>query len=171
MWRKPIAEHLLPGWIDRECERGPNLFERAGALYDAWRAYAHARHAEPGSPSEFAAAMEGRGYQCDRLRGERHRIRWGLRLRSRGGVKSSADVAAPAPPSFSFGDFFQAGRDFKHGNAGLAVVSAGGRCRPQKNNREFKGLLAAQVARPFAMVARAVIPPDFLRLVQTLKGD
>jgi len=40
------------------------------------------RGAEPGSTAEFARLMERRGYACDRIPPlERHRIRWGLRLR------------------------------------------------------------------------------------------
>lgn len=94
-------------------------------LWDSWREYAHARGAEPGSPAEFAAAMERLGFECDRLPGERHRIRWGIRLlqppqsrQPQGGGQKSAAAQAPAPPPLSFGDFFREESEF------LAAVEA-----------------------------------------------
>lgn len=81
MKRPPIAANLIGSWIHAECELEGSHHERAGALYDSWRAFAHSRHAEPGSPAEFAQQMEARGFEVDRLCGERNRIRWGLRLR------------------------------------------------------------------------------------------
>lgn len=77
-----IAKDLLSPWMDDRCERGRYVFDRAGALWDSWREYAHSRGAEPGSPAEFAAHMQARGFEIDQLQGDRHRIRWGLRLRS-----------------------------------------------------------------------------------------
>ena len=82
--RRPMATSLLPTWLEQQCDRNTAHFERAGALYDSWRAYAHARNLEPGSPPEFATAMEARGFAIDQLRGDRFRIRWGLRLRAIG---------------------------------------------------------------------------------------
>ena len=81
-WRMPIAAQLIGSWINADCEVDRSHHERAGQLYDSWRAFAHARHAQPGSPAEFAEQMEARGFEVDRLCGERSRIRWGLRLRS-----------------------------------------------------------------------------------------
>ncbi len=78
--RATLCAMLLPDWLSDECEQASAYFDGAGALYDSWRAYAHARGREPGSPPEFATAMEARGFKCDRLHGERTRIRWGLRL-------------------------------------------------------------------------------------------
>lgn len=121
--RRPISAHLLPAWIDARCELGRSLFDRAGELYDSWREYAHGREAEPGSPAEFALAMEARGYHCDRLKGDRCRIRWGLRLRqlprvkrARGAGKSSAGGAPSTPSPASFGDFFRRKEGFGQGN-------------------------------------------------------
>lgn len=112
--RPPIAAQLVPSWVKARCELGGSLFEYAGALYDSWREYARDRGSEPGSPSEFAHAMEQHGFQCDRLPTkrdgcfERRRIRWGLRLRlSRGEGEKFSDPSAPGPPSPSFGDFFR----------------------------------------------------------------
>jgi phage/plasmid-associated DNA primase len=79
MTRPRLCASLLPEWLGDRCEQHPSHFDAAGALYDDWRAYAHARGQEPGSPPEFAAEMERRGFECDRLEGERNRIRWGLR--------------------------------------------------------------------------------------------
>lgn len=81
MRRHPLCERLLRPWIAERCVLGRDLFESAGALYDDWRTYARREREEPGSTPEFAAAMESRGFPCDRLAGERTRIRWGLRLR------------------------------------------------------------------------------------------
>ncbi|WP_205504689.1 hypothetical protein [Sphingomonas arenae] len=71
----------LPSWLSAECELAYAYWETAGALWDSWRQYAKANGAEPGSPAEFAQIMERRGFEADRFTGERHRIRWGLRLR------------------------------------------------------------------------------------------
>jgi hypothetical protein len=81
--RRALAAELLPDWIAADCELDRNNLERAGVLYGAWCGYARARGAEPGSPAEFAHEMERRGFSCDRLqRGDRTRIRWGIRLRT-----------------------------------------------------------------------------------------
>jgi hypothetical protein len=142
-WSHPvIAEHLLPAWIDERCELGRSLFEYAGALYDSWRDYAHGRGAEPGSPSEFAEAMERKGFERDRLPGDRRRIRWGLRLRrGRSGQrpwgegKSSLACGPSAPPPPAFGDFFSAERSFGGPiGAGLAL----GRSTPSAGQRTPK---------------------------------
>jgi hypothetical protein len=80
--RRRICERMIPPWIERCCDVGNGIYERAGALYDSWRSFAHSSGEEPGSPGEFAAAMEARGYPSDRIPPiERGRIRWGLRLR------------------------------------------------------------------------------------------
>jgi hypothetical protein len=81
MTRPVLSASLLPSWLSAACTFGRYDFERAGALYDSWRAYAHDHGREPGSPPEFASAMEARGFTCDRLAGDRTRIRWGLRLK------------------------------------------------------------------------------------------
>lgn len=94
--RPRIAAHLLPNWIDAECEVGAACFAGAGELYDSWRAYAHARSAEPGGPPEFAAAMEARGFTVDWLPGlVTTRIRWGLRLRAPAAAERAARVPQP----------------------------------------------------------------------------
>jgi hypothetical protein len=81
-WPRPIARSLIAAWMLERCETGASQWERAGALYDSWRQFAHARGAEPGSPGDFAEEMERRGFICDRISPiERGRIRWGLRLR------------------------------------------------------------------------------------------
>ena len=79
--RARLCGRLVPQWLAEECELGSSYHEGAGALYDSWRRFAHAHREEPGSPPEFAGAMERRGFTVDRLCGERTRIRWGLRLR------------------------------------------------------------------------------------------
>lgn len=82
MRRARLATYLLPVWLRERCECAPDLYEAAGALYESWRLFAHERGEEPGSPPEFAAAMEARGFACDRIPPiARTRIRWGLRLR------------------------------------------------------------------------------------------
>lgn len=80
--RRPICSALIDVWIANECEMHASNIERAGVLYDRWRRFAHDRGREPGSPAEFAAAMEHRGFVCDRLTaGDTTRIRWGIRLK------------------------------------------------------------------------------------------
>jgi hypothetical protein len=80
-WRRSLSAQLLPDWLKSSCEFDHAIYERAGALYDSWRAYAHERGQEPGSPAQFAGAMEARGFEADEIRPvERHTIRWGLRL-------------------------------------------------------------------------------------------
>jgi hypothetical protein len=80
---RPIAAYLVSSWITERCELGSTFHDCAGALLDSWRGYARAHGAEAGSPAEFAAVMEQRGYPRDQLAGDRRRIRWGLRLRVR----------------------------------------------------------------------------------------
>jgi hypothetical protein len=81
-WRRPIARQLIAAWLSDCCVQDKCEWERAGALYDNWRAYAHARGAEPGSPADFAEEMERHGLTVDRVPPvSRGRIRWGLRLR------------------------------------------------------------------------------------------
>lgn len=165
--RATIADHLLPRWLEARCDLGQSLFDRAGALYDSWREYAHGCEAEPGSPAEFAAAMEARGFECDQLRGDRCRIRWGLRLRQlptirRGDGKSSAAAVVPAPPPPSFGDFFRENGSFEPktvdreplscGENGAAVAAA-----PQKKNQT---ILAEGVVEGFATALRRAWPVD-----------
>lgn len=79
--RREMAKYLVLDWLGAECELGATNNERAGALWDSWRAFARVHHDEPGSPADFAETMERRGYTIDQLVGERHRIRWGLRLK------------------------------------------------------------------------------------------
>jgi len=80
--RDPLCDRLIPAWLHDCCRCGPSLWEHAGALYDSWRHFAHHCCEEPGSPAEFAAAMERRGFTVDRIPPvTRGRIRWGLRLR------------------------------------------------------------------------------------------
>lgn len=82
MNRRPIAAELIAHWVATKCTTGANLWEHAGALYDSWRVYVRCRGEEPGSPAEFAAEMEARGFIVDRVPPvSRGRIRWGLRLR------------------------------------------------------------------------------------------
>jgi hypothetical protein len=80
--RRPMCQAMIPDWICTCCELGDSLYERAGSLYDSWRHFVQDRGHEPGSPAEFADAMERRGFTCDRIPPvEPGRIRWGLRLR------------------------------------------------------------------------------------------
>jgi hypothetical protein len=77
-----MCERLIAPWLADRCRLGISEWEHAGALYDSWRHYAHARDEEPGSPADFAEAMERRGFTVDRVPPvSRGRIRWGLRLR------------------------------------------------------------------------------------------
>jgi len=80
MRRAPICASLIPRWIDQCCGIDAHAYAPAGALYDSWRRFARQHRVEPGSPAEFARAMEARGFECDQLPGDRHRIRWGIRL-------------------------------------------------------------------------------------------
>ena len=81
MGRPEMSVGLVPRWLAEECEQEPAHFERAGALWDSWRVFAKAERREPGTPAEFAREMEARGFMVDRLPGDPHRIRWGVRLR------------------------------------------------------------------------------------------
>jgi hypothetical protein len=81
-WRRPICTLLIEPWLIACCTRAKGEWEHAGALYESWRRYVHARADEPGSPAEFAEEMERRGFVVDRVPPvSRGRIRWGLRLR------------------------------------------------------------------------------------------
>jgi len=163
-WRHPpIAAHLLSSWISDRCDLGRSLFEQAGLLWDSWREYAHGRNAEPGSPAEFAEAMERRGYMCDRLPGQRRRIRWGLRLRQlprcqrQGEGEKFGAPCASAPPPPTFGDFFSAERSFG-GPAALVFVLGTPRAGAAgaKPNFEWQRATAAATATGVALRRCAV---------------
>jgi hypothetical protein len=98
----PMSAHLLPAWLAAECQLWPTHFETAGALYRSWCDFAQARHAEPGSPADFADRMEARGFTRDQLAGDRNRIRWGLRLRRPstlgGGAEKLPEPLGATPP-------------------------------------------------------------------------
>lgn len=80
--RPPICGSMIPAWLSERCVTSNGIYGRAGELYDSWRAFAHERLVEPGSPAEFARVMEMRGYVVDRIPPlERGRIRWGVRPR------------------------------------------------------------------------------------------
>ena len=83
----PIASHLVSVWIGERCELEKFAREGAGRLWDDWRIWVAARRRTPGTPSEFARAMERRGHAIDQLPGERTKFRWHIRLKG-GGVKS-----------------------------------------------------------------------------------
>jgi len=98
MWPTLSSGRIHP-WICAKCELHDSYHETAGDLWDSWRAFATRLGAEAGTPAQFAAEMERRGFTIDRLPGEARRIRWGIRLR------------APVPqadPSFRLGSVAEA---------------------------------------------------------------
>ena len=87
------AEDALGIWIDEQCVRDPNAWEKTTTLYAAWKEWADKSGEYAGSMKRFLQTLELRGssygvvYERDRARGRGFR---GLRL-----VGNNADFSTP----------------------------------------------------------------------------
>lgn len=87
------AEDALGIWIDEQCVRDPNAWEKTTTLYAAWKEWADKSGEYAGSMKRFLQTLELRGssygvvYERDRARGRGFR---GLRL-----VGNNADFSKP----------------------------------------------------------------------------
>ena len=75
------AEDAISAWIEEECERNPNSWERASALFKRWRRYCE-RSGEPfGNTKIFRDRLETRGIEYKREPGSGHAGYQGLKLK------------------------------------------------------------------------------------------
>ena len=75
------AEDALAAWIDEECERDPNAWERSANLFKSWRDWAE-RSGEPyGDTKRFRDRLEVRGIEQKRQPGTGRMGYQGLKLK------------------------------------------------------------------------------------------
>src|SRR5215831_3277307 len=74
------AQDALAAWMDDQCERNPNAWERSAALFASWKAWAERSGEYAGDTKRFRDRLETRGIEWKREPGTGLRGYQGLRL-------------------------------------------------------------------------------------------
>ncbi len=60
------SQDVFSEWLNSECKKTPNSWERHAALFNSWKYFAKSAHERVGRQVEFTEKMEAAGYQQDR---------------------------------------------------------------------------------------------------------
>ena len=55
------AQDAIAAWIDEQCDRDPNAWERSATLFASWKAWAERSGEQPGDVKRFRDRLEARG--------------------------------------------------------------------------------------------------------------
>jgi putative DNA primase/helicase len=74
------AQDAIAAWMDDQCERDPNAWERSAALFANWKAWAERSGEPPGDIKRFRDRIEARGLEGRREPGTGQRGYQGIKL-------------------------------------------------------------------------------------------